>query len=150
MTTRHALVALLLLASSCLSGCLAPGDVRKLVGFTDPSVKIIKGEKEWTFVTSTDFKGRGKVDVHADGSYSFDVKMTSDASDVTEAQGLRADIAHLLEIRQDESTRIMKTQQQLFGLMNSIMQAAIPLLARPPSVPEPPTDAPIVLPPPGP
>lgn len=143
--TRYTLVLLLL----CLSGCMRPQDVRQLMGFTEPGVKIVKKKDgQWDFITSSDFKGRGKVDVHADGSYTFDIKMTSDASDVTLAQGERAAIADLVTIRQNENERIIRTQEQLFGLVNSVIQAAIPLLARPPEPDKPPP--PIVLPIPGP
>lgn len=138
-------VLLVAMIGGCLSGCLAPQDVRKLMGFTEPGIKIVKDGENWTFTGSADFKGKGKVATNADGSYTFDVKMDSDASDVTLAQGQRADIANLLAIREQESARIIQTQGQFLGAIVDTLKAVLVFAAIPkPEAPKPPATEPTI------
>lgn len=113
-------------------GCLMSAD--QLAGFSRPGVHVKKDSRGgWDFEAGSDMRGKAKVDAKPDGSYTFDMTLSSKASDVVEAEGQRAD--HLVELRKIEAQSIA-LQLKMVGDMASAIVAMVPGLAA--SKPQPP------------
>lgn len=110
-----------------LSGCMMPMTAKQLAGFSEkpPEVEIVKGKTgDWSFRAATDFKGSAKIDVRPDG-YSLEINsMESASSPVIVAEGERAAVGRLLEMRVNEAQLIASERAAMYDFFGIIVQSA--------------------------
>jgi len=152
----------IVLVHGCLTGCVVrPMTAKDLGGIPEkpPGLQInvdckSDGTAKWSLQTDADFKGTGTVDVGPEiGRYKVEfTRLDSKASDVIEAQGVRA--AALAELRAIEAERMVQQQKlindqlanvmaSITGMLSNVLTAIAPLLVpEPPAPPSPPIEVP--------
>lgn len=126
-------------------GCMMPQDARRIAGYTEPAMEM-EAPGGWRVRAATNLGGKAHYEIDpATGKLVFDLDMTSNAGDVTKAQGDRA--AELIEMRRIEMAGIIAERQLNLEAMKSMMQMVMSFVPRagntavvpPPLTPPPPS-----------
>lgn len=109
-----------------LTGCqMMP--VSKLAGFSEPCLRIKKDARGgYEVYTSADFKGKGEIKVNKEtGDIDISFNITTSATDVTQAQGERAQ--YLTELRKIEAEDRLAQMQIMKVTVEALASALKPI-----------------------
>lgn len=109
-----------------LSGCqMMPAS--KLAGFSEPCLRVKKDSRGgYEVYTSADFKGKGEIKVNKEtGDIDISFNITTSATDVTQAQGERAQyLAELRKIEAEDRLAQMQLMNTIVGTLASALKPA--------------------------
>jgi hypothetical protein len=122
--SKAAVMACLVLCGGCLS------DATRLAGYTEPGVHFKRGARGYELTVSSDFEGEAHGEWNKEtGQLRLDVKVDSQASDVTTAQGERA--AYLERLREIEAEYRAELMRTMLSTWQALAAMAVPAAASP-------------------